>query len=124
MVTVFTNSNDKILRKVPETHKKKLYNLGFFERDKECNDPNQVITSFSSYQLNDVKKSLLAKGLNFALPPKILNRADYLLPFEMVYRYIKTMHIPSSDLDIIKVALKEYVYSSFKKYYYYCYFYY
>ena len=59
---------------------------------------------------------LLAKGLNFALPPKILNRADYLLPFEMVYRDIKTMDVPSSDLNIIKVALKEYAYSSFKKY--------
>ena len=79
LITVFTNSNDKILRKVQETHKKKLYNLGFFERDKESNDPNQVIINFSSYQLN---KSLLVKGLNFALPPKILKRADYLLPWK------------------------------------------
>ena len=114
--TVFTNSNDKILRKVQETHKKKLHNLGFFERDKECKDPNQVIINFSSYQLNDVEKSLLAKGLNLALPPKILNRADYLPPFEMVYRDIKIMDVPSSVLDIIKVALKKYAYSSFKKY--------
>ena len=75
-----------------------------------------MIINFSSYQLNDVGKSLLAKGLNFALPPKILNRADCLLPFEMVYRDIKTMDVPLSDLDIIKVALKEYACSSFKKY--------
>ena len=34
----------------------------------------------------------------------------------MVYRDIKTMDVTSSDLDIIKVALKEYTYSSFKKY--------
>ena len=34
----------------------------------------------------------------------------------MVYRDIKTMNVPSSDLDIIKVALKEYAYSSFNKY--------
>ena len=102
LTTVFTNSNDKILRKVQETRKKELYNLGLFERDKECNEPNQVIINFPSYQLNDVEKSLLAKELNFALPPKILNRADYLLPFEMVYRDIKTVDVPSSDLDIIK----------------------
>ena len=75
-----------------------------------------MIINFSSYQLNDVDKSLLAKGLNFALPPKILNRADYLLPLEMVYRDIKTMDVPLSDLDIIKVGLKEYACSSFKKY--------
>ena len=84
------------------------------QRNKECNEPNQVITNFSSYQLNEVEK--LAKGLNFASPPKILNRADYLLPFETVYRDIKTMDVPSNDLDIIKVTLKEYAYSSFKKY--------
>ena len=74
-----------------------------------------MIINVSLYQLNDVKKSLLAKGLNFALPLKILSRADYLLPLEMVCQGIKTMDVPSSDLDIIKVALKEYAYSSFKK---------
>ena len=47
-ITVFTNSNDKILRKAQETHKKKLHNLGLFERDQECNDPNQMIINFSS----------------------------------------------------------------------------
>ena len=73
-----------------------------------------MIINFSLYQLNDVEKSLLAKGRNFALPLKI--RADYLLPLEMVYRGLKTMDVPSSDLDIIKVVLKEYAYSSFKKY--------
>ena len=75
-----------------------------------------MITNFASYKFNDVEKSLLAKEFNFALPPKILNRADYLLPFKMVYRYMKTIDVPSSDLDIIKVALIEYIYSSFKKY--------
>ena len=103
---VFTDSNGKILRIVQETLSKELCNLGFFERDKECNDPNQVMINFSSEKLNDAEKSLLAKGFNFALPPKILNRADYLLPFEMIYRDIKPMYVPSSDLDIIKVALK------------------
>ena len=38
VIAVFTNSNDKILHKVEETRKTKLYNLGFFERGKECND--------------------------------------------------------------------------------------
>ena len=60
----------------------KLYNFGFFERKKECNDPDQVLINFLSYQFSDIEKPLLAKGLNFALPPKITNCADYLLPFE------------------------------------------
>ena len=33
----------------------------------------------------------------------------------MIYGYMKTIDVPSSDLDIIKVALIEYAYSSFKK---------
>ena len=70
--------------------------------------------NFSFYQLNDVEKSLLAKGLNFVLPPKILNRAYYLLPYKMVYWDIETIYVSSSDLDIIKVAFKEYTYSTLK----------
>ena len=34
----------------------------------------------------------------------------------MVYGDIKTMDVPLNDLDIIKVALKKYAYTSFKKY--------
>ena len=75
-----------------------------------------MIINFSSYQLLDVEKSLLAKEFNFTLPVKIINLADYLLSFEMVYRDIKTMDVPSSDLDIINVQLREYACSSFKKY--------
>ena len=82
LITVFTDSNDKILRKVQEKDKN-LYNLGFCERDKEFNDPNQVIIIFCSYQLNYAEKLLLAK--EFALPLKVLNRTDYSLPLEMVY---------------------------------------
>ena len=75
-----------------------------------------MIINFSSYQLNDVEKSLLANGLDFALPPRILNRTKYLLPFKMVYIDLKTMEVLSNDTDIIKVAFKEYVYNSFKEF--------
>ena len=109
LIRVFTNSNDKALRKVQETHEKELYNLGFFESHKEFNDPNQVIINFSFYQLNDVRKLKVGK-FNFALLPKVLNRTDYLFPFEMVYRDVKTMDVPGSDLYIMKVGLKEYYY--------------
>ena len=93
------------LCKVQEAHRKKLHNLRCF-----------WIINFSSYQLNDVEKSLLANGLDFALPPRILNRTKYLLPFKMVYIDLKTMEVLSNDTDIIKVAFKEYVYNSFKEF--------
>ena len=35
-----------------------------------CQDPDKVIFNFSSYNLNDHEKSVLCKGLNFAIPPK------------------------------------------------------
>ena len=57
-----------------------------------------------SYKLNDLEKQLLAKGLNFALPPKILNRADYLLPFEIVYRDIKSMGVSQVIIIIIIIT--------------------
>ena len=47
-----------------------------------------IFTSFRrppnhlSYQLSDIEKNVLAKGLNFALPPKKLNYTDYLRPYE------------------------------------------
>ena len=67
----------------------RLYNLGYFERDRETNDRDQVIHNFSSYQLSDVEKSLLAKGLNFSIPPKKLNFADHMTPFESLYKDVK-----------------------------------
>ena len=75
-----------------------------------------MVINFSSYQLNDVEKLLLANGLDFALPPMILNRTNYLLPFKMVYIDLKTMEVPSNDSGIIKVAFKEYVYNIFKEF--------
>ena len=74
-----------------------------------------MIINFLSYQLNDIEKPLLANGLDFALPPRILNRANYLLPFKIVYTDLKMMEVPSNDLQIIKVAFKEYAYNSSKK---------
>ena len=38
--------------------------------DNASHDPNKVIYIFSNYHLVDSDKSLLIKGLNFAIPPK------------------------------------------------------
>ena len=55
LITIFNNSNDKILRK---TQKKKLDNLEFFEGDMEFNDTDQEINNFLYFQLNDLEKLL------------------------------------------------------------------
>ena len=96
---------------------KKLYNLGYFEREKETNDPDQVIRNFSSYELSDIEKSLLAKGLNFSIPPKQLNFADYLTPFETLFKDVKNSKtVSQQNLSLLKLDLKKLAYGSFNRY--------
>ena len=116
IISLFLRSNDATLTKCQEVHKKKLYNLGFFERDKDTNDPEQVIRNFSSYVLTDDEKSLLAKGLNFSLPPKTLHFADHMTPFELLYKNVQGCDISKHKLDILKVDLRKIAYSSFGRY--------
>ena len=71
-------------------------------------DPSKVIFNFSKYELSDCEKRLLAKGLNFSLPPKYLDYADYLVNFELFYKNICSLGIlPNEDLDFVKIRTKE-----------------
>ena len=82
---LFFVGNNKKITKV-RAHCKKLKNLGFVSPVR-CHNPDKIIINHSSYQLSDIEKTVLAKGLNFALPSKKLNYADYLTPYELVQRY-------------------------------------
>ena len=116
IISLFTRSNDATLSKCQEVQKKKLYKMGYFERDKTTNDPDQVIHNFSSYNLSDNEKSLLAKGLNFSIPPNKLNFADHMTPFETLYKDIKRCDVSKYKLDLLKVDLKKVAYSTFNRY--------
>ena len=117
IISLFLRSNDATLTKRQEIHKKKLYKLGYFERDKDTNDPEQVIHNFSSYVLSDDEKSLLAKGLNFSIPLKKLNFADHATPFELLYQNLKKgCDVSQYVLDILKIDLRKIAYSSFNNY--------
>ena len=116
IISLFLKSNDATLSKCKDVQRKKLYNLGYFERDRDANDPEQVIHNFSSYELSDDEKSLLAKGLNFSLPPKKLHFADHLTPFELLYKTIKGCDISQYKMDLLKIDLKKIAYSSFNNY--------
>ena len=85
---------------------KKFYKL--LQESKTGNDPEKVIFNFSKYALPDIEKKLLAKGLNFSLPPKQLKYADYLVHFELFYIDIRNLEILSNeDLDFVKAKTKE-----------------
>ena len=65
------------------------------------------------------EKSLLAKGLNFSLPPLKLKYVDYLLPFEFLHRWLNNETIsPTSNYseDHIKTRLKDIALSSYRNY--------
>ena len=83
---------------------KKLGNLcssnSYFE-SVTSHDSDKVLFSFSSYQLSEHEKSLLSKGLNIAISPKNLNYADYVLPFELLFRDIDLLDIPRTDREIL-----------------------
>ena len=113
--TLFFGINDKILKSKSSVQQKKFYKL--LQESKTENDPEKVIFNFSKYVLSDIEKKLLAKGLNFCLPPKQLKYADYLAHFELFYRDIRNLEILSNeDLDFVKIKTKETALLSFRQY--------
>ena len=79
--------------------------------------PKKLFFNFSKYVLSDIEKKLLAKGLNFCLPPKQLKYADYLVQFELFFRDIRSLEILfNEDLDFVKTKTKEIALLSFKQY--------
>ena len=80
-----------------------------------CQDPDKVKFNFSNYNLNDHEKSVLCKGLNFAIPPKAIEYSEFLLPFEMLFREITSLDIDNFNEECVKSRLRDSAYSSFKQ---------
>ena len=115
--TVFLASNNKIISKIRKVQNKKIGDLcsnnSYFE-SVTSHDPDKVLFNFSSYQLSEHEKSLLSKGLNFAISPKNLNYADYMLPFELLFRDIDLLDIPRTDRDFIQGGIRDCVFTSYR----------
>ena len=82
----FLVSNDENIYKICKNQGKKLHNLflnNSYHNSVISHNPDKVIFNFSTHVLNTTEKSLLSKGLNFAIPPKNINYADYVIPFEL-----------------------------------------
>ena len=111
---LFLVGNDKKITKVKETHCKKLKNLGLASPIRSHN-PDKIIINHSSYHLSDIEKTVLAKGLNFALPPKMLNYADYLTPYKLLFKDKKELSVDDNILERVKIDLKKICFCSFEK---------
>ena len=81
--------------------------------DNVSHDPDKVIYNFSNYHLTDSDKSLLIKGLNFAIPPKKIEYSKFLLPFELLFRDIKANIESSVDLASAKARLQDTAFTSY-----------
>ena len=66
--------------------------------------------------MSDADKTLLTKGLNFALPPGDVKYADYLVSFEYLYRDIKNLEIPPETRDLLKARIKDCAITSLDEY--------
>ena len=111
-------SNDKAICKNNKIHGRKLQKLipDIHEKviiDNVSHDPNRVIYSFSNYHLTDSDKSLLIKGLNFAIPPKKIEFSKFLLPFELLFCGIKSNSESSVDLASVKARLQDTSFTSY-----------
>ena len=108
-------SNHLKLKSKSVVQQQKFYNL--LKEKRYTQDPEKVIFNFSKYVLSDCEKSLLTKGLNFSIPCKKLDYADYLVHFELFFRDIRNLDILSNeDLDFVKAKTKEAALSSYRSY--------
>ena len=102
--SLFLGHNDKILKQKSTIQQKKFNNL--LKDKKPQHDPEKIIFNYSSY---------VWKGLNFSIPPKKLNHADYLVNFELFYRDIGNLQVLSTeDLDFTKTKTKDIALSCFR----------
>ena len=70
-------------------------------------DPDKAIYNFSNYHLTDSDKSLLFK------PPKKIEYSKFLLPFELLFRDIKSNSESLVDLASIKGHLQDTAFTSY-----------
>ena len=109
----FIESNIKACRKVEQIQSYKISEL---MGSKLKHNPEEVIHNFSSYNLSTSEKSLLCKGLNFALLPKDLKFENYLLPFELLFRNIYESGDKDESLLYLKSKIKDVGLSSYRVY--------
>ena len=75
-----------------------------------------MIFNISSYELSDVEKSILCKGLSFLVKPKSTEYSKFLLPFELLFRDIKQENLWTEDLSLMKSRLLDTALSSYESF--------
>ena len=110
---LFLVGNDRSISKHQNIQDKKFCKLSNSVVGDVSHDPEQVIHSFSSHSLTEAEKSVLCRGLQFAIPPKTLEYADYMVSFELLYRDIKTTNLNTFQNETMKSKLLDTAFSLF-----------
>ena len=75
-----------------------------------------MVAGSKTHDPDKVIKKLFVKGLNFPVPPPKLNSAEYLAPYELMFRDVKNLSVEDDILDRIKIDLKKICISSLDRY--------
>ena len=114
---VFLTSNNKNILKVRKVQGKKISKLSSdnsYYESVTSYDPENVLFSFSNRSLTEHGISLLSRRLHFAIPPKNVNYADYLPPFELLFRDSDLCEVPNYDKEFIRSRLRDCAFTSFR----------
>lgn len=63
--------------------------------------------------MTEAEKSVKCGGLQFAIPPKTLDYANYMVSFEVLFRNIKTSILNTLENEPIKLKLLDTAFSLF-----------
>ena len=104
--SVADKANNKKISKHQKIQEKKLLRLHADSPSTSIN-PDDVIFNFSDRILTADEKSILSRGLNFALPKTKLDYCDFLVPFEILQRklYHETDSAASNMLAMIIMSI-------------------
>ena len=107
--TLSKSENTRQLKHHENIQEKKLFRLSVSTAKRENIDPDKVVFYLSKRVLSAQEKSILARGLNFSIPPRKLDYVDFLVSFELLHRNVcKETIAPESkmDKDFVKTRLK------------------
>ena len=108
------NSISKLKQQILWTQKKKLGQLGIPQPKFQC--PDNVISNFSNYPLNQKEKHILSLGLNFKLPNFKPKFSDLFVPFEKLFFSLdRSLVFPANGLEQFKVSLQELLHRTMSK---------
>lgn len=75
--------------------------------------PDKVIKNFVDYKLTDSEKSVLWKGLKFAIPPNKPKYVGFVLPFMFLFCDIKSSNLSFPQTKPVKLKILDITSSSF-----------